>query len=614
VRSAPVVSHPWLYQGTFEWPSYRGHFRRYAVDQELAEGDDPVADWDSAGRIPLAMSGNADSGARQVFTAKKDQDTGTWSLMDFDTANVENLKGPLAHAADDPASTAEEIRVIERLRGLTWNWETLAWEETPYKLGAIMHSAPAIIRGGDKDSRFAGRSEVAYVGDLYGMLHAINTSNGSEKWAYIPSNLLPKLQNDRTDVNAPQDFAAVDGSPTVRDIYYDPDYNPDCVDEPDEDCHRASNRSWHTVLICTQGFGGTSIFALDVTDPDNWEVLWEATDTSAPGGGMGHAFRASLDRVKIPKKDPYDGTEIPGEYEPKWVVYVATSYAEYAETHGGINVFSFDLKTGDMLATFSAEYENSVNDIPGAITTVDYNGDTFADSLFVGDMNGRLWELKAKDLSNPHGVVATGDDAGKQIPLFDAGVENPISVSPAIVNRNGHIMVIFGTGGADWASTKLPDGTTDKYYYVYAVDATAANAVSPEDKTTNYYSFGSVAQSTWAFQLDAGEKVWSSPTISAGQLLVATAFGTMESADPTNDLDGGGKLRLLDLGDGSSIWKNEDGTDKHMTIGKVRGSLYVSRGHVYLTDIDGTLIRIGDPDKDDPGTGNRVVLRSWRNQ
>ena len=111
------------------------------------------------------------------------------------------------------------------------------------------------------------------MGDLYGLLHAIDTSDGQEQWAYIPSNLLDKLKNDRTDPNAVADFAAVDASPTVRDIYFDPDHDPDA------DIPVAANPSWHTILVCPQGSGGKTVFALDVTDPADWKVLWEITDT-----------------------------------------------------------------------------------------------------------------------------------------------------------------------------------------------------------------------------------------------------------------------------------------------------------------------------------------------
>jgi type IV pilus assembly protein PilY1 len=438
------------------------------------------------------------------------------------------------------------------------------------------------------------------------MLHAIETDNGIERWAYIPSNLLGKLQNDRTDPNAEPDFAAVDGSPTAKDIYWDHDGDGD--------------REWRTILVSAQGFGGNSIFALDVTDPADWQVLWEATDNPniplidgvAPGGGMGYSFRAVLDKVKVPKLDG-NGDPIAGEYEVKWMVYVATSFANIAEQHGGINVFAFDLKTGTEQWTFSSTYADSVNDIPGAVTTYDIDDDTLADRIFVGDMNGRMWELALTN--DPAGKWAAGqsvhiydgpDDPDKDlvkgmaIPLFNAGIGNPISVSPAIILRNGHVLLIFGTGGTDWASN-------DKGYHVYAVDATEAANLIKSDKQANYEDLGGAIGAKWSLPLAVGEKVWSSPTISAGQIWIVTSFGSMESADPKSDKGGSSKLRLLKLDTGENVW------DEPLTIGKVRGSIYVSRKHVYMTTFDGEIIQLGGEDFT-AGTGNRVVLKSWQDQ
>ena len=102
-----------------------------------------------------------------------------------------------------------------------------------------------------------------------------------------------------------------------------------------------------------------------------------------------------------------------------------------------------------------------------------------------------------------------------------------------------------------------------------------------------------------------GEKVWSSPTISAGQIWLVTSYGSMESADPKNDKNGSSKLRLINLDNGSTEWEK--------AIKKVRGSIYVSRKHVYMTAFDGSLIQFGDDDFAS-GTGNRVVLKSWQDR
>ena len=605
VRSAPIVAHPWLYQGTFQHPSYYGHFRRFNV-----EADNPAADWDtSVGGIRDANTGNSDG--RKVYTAAYDDVTGDWSVINFDAANVAALTVGL-DVEPDNGDTADEIKVIERLRGRDWDYEAVPpefVEQDHNKLGGIMHSAPVIIRDSTHDSRFTRTKEVAYVGDVYGMLHAISTNDGKELWAYIPSNLLPKLKNDRTDPNAVPDFAAVDGSPTAKDIFWDHDGDGD--------------REWRTILVCAQGFGGNSIFALDVTDPDNWDVLWEATDDisiggQAPGGGMGYSFRATLDKVRVPvlyvNGDPVlDGYGNP-VYTVKWMVYVATSFVNIAEEHGGINVFAFDLKTGTEQWTFSSTYADSVNDIPGAVTTYDIDDDTLADRLFVGDMNGRMWEIALSD--DPDGKWSAGESVHeaeypdpddptktltKEIPLFYAGIGNPISVSPAIVTRNGHVLLIFGTGGADWASD-------DRGYHIYAVDATKAGALDQNDKNDNYDNLGGAIDAIWSLPTEKGEKVWASPTISAGQIWIVTTFGTMESADPKTDKLGSSNLRLLDLGTGSNVW------DAPLQIGKVRASPYVSRKHVYMTAFEGEIIQLGEDGDFAMGTGNRVVLKSWMHE
>jgi hypothetical protein len=576
VRAAPILNHPYLYQGSFEYPSYQGHFRRYDV---TLDPDSKEAEWDTAvGGIKSFKELNIHPHARQVFTAKNV--SGVWSKTDFDLGNIAELRSSLDLTPDN-GDDSDELAVIIRLRGNYWDNELGQWVELENKLGGIMHSAPVIVDSKNRVS--VSRDETAFVGDLYGMLHAIDTATGHEKWAYIPRNLLGKLKNDRTDPNAVHDFAGVDASPTAKDVYYDHD------DDGDDE--------WRTILAGSQGFGGKYIYALDVTDPDNWFPLWEVTDLLAPGGGMGHAYCVAIDKVKWPVRDvddldgDGDTDEIIG-YEIKWVVFLSAGFADIAVDHGGINVFAFDLKTGTKLWHFSSEYADAVNDIPGAVTVFDHDGDSFMDRVYVGDMNGRLWEIDAIDGTNPNGTEGTGDDT-KEIPLYNAGMGNPISVSPAIVQYNGHTLLIFGTGGANWAAD-------DQAYAIYAVDATAK-------QSEPIYTDGA-GTLAWKVDTEVGEKIWSTPTVANGYIFLATAFGSMEGSDPRMDVpvtgQASGNFYKLKLGDGSLAWKLT-------AIGKVRGSIFVNRQHAYMTTIDGQIIQIGGDDFA-AGTGSRVVLRSWK--
>jgi outer membrane protein assembly factor BamB len=105
--------------------------------------------------------------------------------------------------------------------------------------------------------------------------------------------------------------------------------------------------------------------------------------------------------------------------------------------------------------------------------------------------------------------------------------------------------------------------------------------------------------------LSQGEKVWSAPTIADGHVYVATTTGAMESPDPIDDKSGSGWLRALDLRDGSMIW----GTP--LAIGKIRGSVYMDRRHLYMTTVDNKIIQVGDGDFS-LGNANNVALKAWR--
>jgi hypothetical protein len=178
--------------------------------------------------------------------------------------------------------------------------------------------------------------------------------------------------------------------------------------------------------------------------------------------------------------------------------------------------------------------------------------------------------------------------------------------------HNGHVILIFGTGGTDWATT-----ANSKQYAVYYVDATAAAKLDQSEIDTNYGNVAVAAanDALYSYLLPEGQKIWSSPTISVGQIWIASSSGTMESDNDevNNDLMGSGELRVLDMELKTLLRDDMDNVIDHMDFKKVRGSLFVTHGHVYATAIDGSIIQLGDEDFT-AGTGNRVVLKSWQDR
>ena len=102
----------------------------------------------------------------------------------------------------------------------------------------------------------SSRTEVVIAGSNGGILHAFKTSDGEELWGYIPPNIIGKLKTMITSkANASNPIYGVDGSATIKDIYFD--------DTPDDG---TDNPRWRTVLLSALGPGGHGYFALDITN------------------------------------------------------------------------------------------------------------------------------------------------------------------------------------------------------------------------------------------------------------------------------------------------------------------------------------------------------------
>src|SRR5690606_38911593 len=103
------------------------------------------------------------------------------------------------------------------------------------------------------------RPAMIYVGANDGMLHAFRETDGVEVFTYVPNEILHKLPK-LTSRYYGHDFY-VDGSPSYGDVQIGSD--------------------WEAVLVSGLRSGGQGIFALDITDPENFSasnVLWEFTD------------------------------------------------------------------------------------------------------------------------------------------------------------------------------------------------------------------------------------------------------------------------------------------------------------------------------------------------
>lgn len=602
--------------GTFYFPGWQGHLRAYDTSEmtpldsgytelrtvtrpDLSEptGREIVAEgveilWDAG---ELLDTRSADS--RDIYTALPSGAGNSQIRIEFTAAN-EPLLGPLL---DDVQS--DNVGLINFVRGEGRYW----------KLGDINHSNPAIVGPpngvpglmGDGYEDFmetwSDRTEVLYVGANDGMIHCFSLLTGEELWAFIPYNLLPKLKNMWAvdEASADRYFLRdvyVDGSPVVADVQI--------------------GGNWKTILICGQGPGKGSIigggtagnyyFALDVTDPSAPQPLWEVTHDT-----MGESWS-----VPVIGKIDKDGET--------WAAFMGSGYDNYDDDVIGNRFYAVDLETGSIFWMFNAGEVDTIaergfswniqNTIPGSPSIVDKNNSGYADCVYFGDLDGRMWKL---DTSIPFQDI----DSWSAQELYVDSNNYPIISKPEVwVNPYVEASVpriYFGTGGDDGAPN-------DVYYsFIGLID----NETADQNDRVEWYlgdpDILNLEPEKQVGVLGFGEKVWADPKIGDFIVYFNTLTGSIESVDPCENIAGIGKLYgrfiVSKAGTvvGGSAFRTAAGNVESLTLSiKTRsavslGEQSVTEGNiakrdVYIQEYDSTIQKLEQP------TGGLLKVKSWR--
>jgi len=257
----------------------------------------------------------------------------------------------------------------------------------------------------------ASRTPVLYIASNEGMLHAFDGNTGIEKWAYVPRitmPMMPKIAN--ANWSATHKYS-VDGSPQAMDAYF--------------------GGNWHTVLVAGLNGGGRGYYALDVTDPNNPSVLWEAcadpTLCQVSDSDIGYTFG-----YPVVSKRAYDG---------RWVVFATSGINNVSPGTGVGYLFTFDLATGTILSKVSTAFGSTT--APSGLNRIagyadDFTLDATALFLYGGDLWGNVWRF---DTSTANPTVF------KLAQLKDgSGKPQSITARPELANISGFRVVYVGTG------------------------------------------------------------------------------------------------------------------------------------------------------------------------
>jgi len=404
-------------------------------------------------------------------------------------------------------------------------------------LGSFLHSRPLIIH--------YETQSVIFVGSNDGMLHAFDDSDGSELWAFIPPNLLSKLQALHTDVIE----SFVDGSPRAYISY------------------NSSGQINKAILIVGQRRGGDHYYALDITNPLNPKYLWKISPDIPDYAELGQTWSS-----------PIIG-KIAHETGEKWVVFIGGGYDGsqdndpiIAPDSRGRAIYVVDVLDGSLVWRYSyAENSEMTYSIPSDITKVDTNGDGKIDRLYVGDMGGRIWRF---DIGDPDTTQWKGRIIFKSNQL--TGDRRKIFYPPDVTlekDNGNYEMLFFGTGDREHpkesANVNRLYSVKDKKSSTVLtendlVDVTQDLLQDPSTSLTDKTNILNALNTKegWYIKLDqnSGEKCLSNPVVYSGVVYYTTfapTFGT--ETDPCFVGEGTGRFYALRYRTGNAVF-NLDGS------------------------------------------------------
>ncbi len=265
-----------------------------------------------------------------------------------------------------------------------------------------------------------------YVGANDGMLHAFDATNGQEVWAFVPTPVIPKMWKLADRDYATNHVNLVNGDPTIAEV---------CVATPAVCASSATASDWRTVLVGGLSGGGRGYYALDITNPNTPQLLWEYTAEN--NANLGYSFGSPI-VTKLA-----DG---------RWVALLTSGYNNGAFDNNGATanspagvgkgyLFVVDVNTGAVIKTFPTNEGDS--NTPSGLGQVsafvdDVSKNNLAKFVYGGDLLGNLWRFDLDDL--------TGTPPLKLATLIGPDGAQPITTAPQLGVINKKRVIFVGTG------------------------------------------------------------------------------------------------------------------------------------------------------------------------
>lgn len=510
-----------LYYSVFEPTSssfWEGNLKRYQLEDGVIKGQNGSAVSENTGYFKNSAQSfwssevdgydakvggaRAEVSDRTLFYSTSNTNT-SLSKLDWDKVGTTGYLGKTDFGLESTATDADLALLIDKLK--------VVW-------GDPLHSVPLMVN-------YGGNSEnnIVFVSNNAGMLHAIDVSDGSEKFAFMPHEFLSRADEVTTHT------LGLNGDNTRQSYRLDGSWiswrkpGDSVTDKPDA-----------VYIYGGMRRGGRNYYALDVTSLSSPKMKFPVIE-----GGQG-----KFDDLGQTWSTP-TLTQIPFGEGKKPVLIFGGGYdpSGHDNRQGmgrvsgdsmGNAIYIVDAESGDLL--WSATGSDNTNlkwSVPGGISVVDKEFDGVADFLYFGDLGGQLFRVdidQSGALKNSVHRLASlgGSSASTNRRFYDA---------PSVVYLNeGGQKVLYVAAASGYRSHPLDEKTQDGIFVVKDKTALAKTVTAPKDvslaEMTNVSSGEADPKDMgWYYYLEGGEKSMSSPVVFDGVLRFSTYSPKGEDLD-----------------------------------------------------------------------------------
>ena len=385
-----------------------------SADNEIVDSAGNAATWPNGAMkedvVPYWATKNWADSTKSNYIHNSNRTIYTYlqgSLVEFNSSNPDLTAAVLGNPTDvtvNGTTVTGIAKVINYVRGadvFDEDEDGDTGENREIITGDVLHSEPCVVQ-------HSSSTTMVYFGANDGMLHAVLDSDGTEAWAFIPPDQLPRLK-DIVEGSGHQHF--VDSSPKVY----------------------ISENEDTFILVCGERKGGTSYFALDITAPSNPSLLWiiDQSDISE----LGETW-----------SEPQFGVVKVGD-EPTDIFFIGGGYS--STYSAGKAVIAINVLTGAVVKKFSGITGMDYS-FPSSVVLVDGDSNGLVDKVYVGDLGGQMWRFGK--FTDGAGDPLDFPDADEDISnwtsqiIFDSTSARKFFYPPSVALEKEYDLVFMGTG------------------------------------------------------------------------------------------------------------------------------------------------------------------------